>query len=367
MDVWVAGVGEIPCRKEYVDADFREMLYRAAVEAYGDAEMDPSCVDGVVSSGIDFYEGMSITDSYTPDQVGGRLKFNSLVSNDSLNAFIHGCMLIKTGRFKTILVAAYSKPSNMLNYPEILLNSLDPHLLRPLLPPHYALAALDAQAFLHRTRGTGLDLTAVAAKNKNNAVVNPSAAYGERKTVDEFNESETVSTPLKRVHVAPLADYAAVVILTKDSRYGKVLVEGVGFSQGLQSTDLSSREWGRALWVRTALAAATKGNKAKSVDFVEVSEPFAHTELMILDELRLWDGPIIDSLRRGEFDADALHPVNPSGGCIGMGYALNASGLQRVVQSVKLMESRGWHRCLAASVDGEIADGGSVVVLRRME
>ncbi|MEM3093855.1 MAG: hypothetical protein QXK46_03730, partial [Candidatus Caldarchaeum sp.] len=185
-------------------------------------------------------------------------------------------------------------------------------------------------------------------------------------TVEELDRSETVSTPLKRVHVAPLADYAAVVILTNASRYGKVLVEGVGFSQGFQSTDLSSREWGRALWVRTAFEAAVKGSKPKSIDFVEVSEPFAHTELMILDELRLWDAPVVDSLRRGDFDEDALHPVNPSGGCIGMGYALNASGLQRVVQSVKLMESRGWRRCLAASLDGEIADGGSLVVLRRV-
>ncbi|MEM4236901.1 MAG: hypothetical protein QW823_03795, partial [Candidatus Caldarchaeum sp.] len=76
-EVYVAGVGEIPCKPSYPQ-DFREMLFKAFKNCLEDSGIDVSEIDAVVASGLDFFEGVSITDSYTPDQVGGRLKFNTL-------------------------------------------------------------------------------------------------------------------------------------------------------------------------------------------------------------------------------------------------------------------------------------------------
>jgi acetyl-CoA acetyltransferase len=162
-DVYVLGVGETRCQPKAEQRDFREMLFEAALEACGDAGITAAEVDGVVSSGFDFYEGVSITDSYTPDQVGGRLKFNTLVSNDSLNAFIHGCMLVASGRLENVIISAYAKPSNIQNYGEVVLNMLDPHTVRPLLPNHHVLAALDAHAYLikHNADSTLLSMVTV--------------------------------------------------------------------------------------------------------------------------------------------------------------------------------------------------------------
>ncbi|MEM2238194.1 MAG: hypothetical protein QXR26_03675 [Candidatus Caldarchaeum sp.] len=362
MDVWIAGVGEIPCKHRYPGMDFREMLYEAAKKAYQDAGITPAEVDGIVSSGMDFFEGISITDSYTPDQVGGRLKFNTLVSNDGLNVFIHAYMLVRTGFFKNLMVTAYAKPSNIINYPEIILNSFDPHVVRPLCPHHYVIAALDANAYLRKNNADTTDLSLVSVKNKKNALKNPSAAYGGEVSLEDVEGSESVSTPLKKGHVAQLADYAAAVILTSDKKLGKVVVKGVGQAFGGYSSDLALRDWGTALWAKYAVAKAFKQAGTKKVDFVEVAEPFAHTELMFLESLELEKAPH-KMLRDGSFNTDGQMPVNPSGGCIGMGYPLNAGGLQRLVQSVKLLTTGKWKTCLTASPDGEVVDAGSAVFL----
>ncbi len=363
MDIWIAGVGEIPCKPSYDGMDFREMLYNAAVKAYFDAGITPADVDGVVSSGMDFYEGVSITDSYTPDQVGGRLKFNTLVSNDALNAFIHGCMLLKTGHFRTILVTAYARASNILNYPEIVLNSFDPYVIRPLTPHLYTVAALDARAFLINSGCEVRDLSLVVVKNKRNALRNPSAAFAENTSVEEVESTEVVSEPLRRGHVAVPCDYAAVILLTTEKGLGKVRVEAFGYAVGSHSLDFSLKAWGQSRWARAAIDMAFKQTRRRRFDFLEISEPFAHSELMVLDALGLVRESVCKTLRDGGFNIDGHLPVNPSGGCIGMGYPLNAAGLQRLVQSVNLLRTGRWESCLVASPDGEVVDGGAAVML----
>ena len=360
-EVYVAGVGEIPCKPSY-RKDFREILFNAFQNCLHDAGIEVSEIDAVVASGLDFFEGISITDSYTPDQVGGRLKFNTLVSNDSLNAFIHGYMLIKTGWFRNVLVTAYAKPSNILNYAEVVLNTWDPSLIRPLLIHHYSIAALDAQAFLTRRGGDSRDLSLVAVKNIRNAQRNPIAAYDEDVDLEKIESSQFVSEPLRWGHVARLCDYACVVLLSADDSSAKAVVKGVGFAHGSHSSDLAGRVFGKFAWVKPAVLNAFRNVSRRVVEFVEVSEPFASTELMVLDELGVYGGDVLRGLRGGDFMFDGALPVNPSGGCIGMGYPLNAAGLQRVVQAVKLLRMGRWSGCLVASVDGEVVDGGSVTV-----
>lgn len=364
-EVYVTGVGETPCKPIFVGRDFREMLFEAASEAFADAGISSAEVDGVVSSGFDFYEGVSITDSYTPDQVGGRLKFNTMVSNDSLNAFIHGCMLVASGRLENVVVSAYAKPSNIVNYDEVLLNMFDPHVVRPLHPTPTVLAALDARAFLDRMNAGSSLLSAVVVKNRGNALKNPVAAYGGKVSIDEVEGSGVVAEPLKKMHVAGLCDYAASVVLTSNRAIAKAVVKGFGYAYGSYSSDLALRVWGRALWAREASRMAFGMSKLRCVDFVEISECYAHTELMVLEGLGVLPEPVEEVLSAGGLEPAGYLPVNPSGGCIGMGYPLNAAGLQRVVQAVKLLKTGKWDTCLVASPDGELVDGGAVAILSK--
>ncbi|MEM3031439.1 MAG: hypothetical protein QW756_02255 [Nitrososphaerota archaeon] len=356
--VVVAGVGEVPCRPSYEGYDFREILYDAAKAAYMDAGVSVDDVTAVVSSGMDFLEGVSISDSYSPDQVGGRLKFNTLISGDSLNAFIHACMLVASGLHDVVAVTAYSKQSDIQNYHEILLNSLDPHTLRPLLPHPHLVAGLDASAYLHQTGADPSVLSDVAAKNMRNALKNPYAAYPADVRVEDIEKTEILAEPVRYGHVAKLCDYAAVVVVTRAGLDvgigGAVAVDGFGYAVGSPSSDISLRRWGEPAWVRPAYEMAVRKKGGRKVDLVEISEPYAHTELTILSQL----GSPSKTLERED-----LSHVNISGGCIGMGYPLNAAGLQRLVQAVKLMRKNGWSTALVASPDNEMVDAGSIVLL----
>jgi acetyl-CoA C-acetyltransferase len=360
----VVGVGEVPCRPRYDGVDFRELLYQAAKDAYRDAGITADDVDAVVSSGMDFLEGVSISDSYTPDQVGGRLKFNTLVAGDALNAFIHACMMVATGVHEIVAVTAYSKQSDIINYYEILANQLNPHTLRPLFPHPHVIAGLDAAAYLDRVGADPWILSHVAVKNMGNALENPAAAYPAKMTVDEIEGSEVLATPVKAGHVARLCDYAAVVVVARadSSRVGgrPVYMGGFGYGVGSSSMELSLRSWGEAGWVKPARRMMKGG---MDVDLVEISEPYAHTELMILSQLEVTDEKPHKMLLDGELARDGILPVNVSGGCLGMGYPPNAAGLQRLVQAVKLLRRDRWKTALIASPENELADAGSLVYL----
>lgn len=354
--VVVAGVGEVPCSPRYLGADFRELLYDAAKSAYRDAGVSADDVTAVVSSGTDFLEGLSITDSYSPDQVGGRLKFNTLISGDSLNAFIQGCMLVSSGLHDVVAVTACSKQSDILNYHEILLNSLDPHILRPLLPHPHVMAGLDAAAYLSKRGADPSVLSHVAAKNMVNALKNPFAAYAADVTAEDIEKTEVLAEPVRAGHVAKLCDYAAVVVLSRAGVVGEdvISVGGFGYAVGAPSSDISLRKWGEPTWVRPAYEMAARMGGGRKVDIVEISEPYAHTELTILSQLTQGNP--------GKTEEDHP-PVNMSGGCIGMGYPLSAAGLQRLIQAVKLLRKNEWRTALVASPDNEVADAGCIVLL----
>ncbi len=363
----MVGVGEIPCSPRHAGMDFRELLYQAAKEAYRDAGIKSDDVDAVIASGLDFLDGVSISDSYTPDQVGGRLKFNTLVSGDALNAFIHGCMLVATGMHEIVAITAYSKQSDIINYHEILINQLNPHTIRPLFPHPHVIAGLDAAAYLDRVAADPQVLSHVAVKNMENALENPVAAYPAKVGVDEIERAEIVAAPVKSGHVARLCDYAAVVVVARDGS-GRVsgnpiYVGGFGYGVGSSSMELSLRNWGEAGWVKPARRMLMDMVGGIDADLVEISEPYAHTELMTLSQLEITDEKPHKMLLDGELGRSGILPVNVSGGCLGMGYPPNAAGLQRLVQAVKLLRKEGWETALVASPENELADAGSLVCL----
>ncbi len=376
MAVGVIGVGQIPCVKRLRGKDLREMLYEAAKKAYREAELTPDDVDAVVACGLEFFEGVSITDSYTPDQVGGRLKFNTLIGNDSLTAFIHACMLIETGFYDVVLVEAHSKPSDILNYEHALLNSLDPHYLRPLGLHPYVIAGLDASSYLSLSGADTRDLSLISVKNLKNGVCNSYAVKSSSLTVEEIEETETVFHPIKQGHMAVRCDYAAVVILASKvvaKRHpNPIWIRGFGYSSCASSSSPDQKKWGEANWARLAAKTSFDNTslKPKEVDLVEVSEPISYLELQILDSLGVLNGPAHKYLRLGEFDIGGSLPTNPSGGCIGMGYPLTAAGLQRLIECVTQLRGEAAGRqvqyartALAASPDSEISDAGAVVLL----
>ncbi|MHA1607577.1 MAG: thiolase C-terminal domain-containing protein [Candidatus Freyarchaeota archaeon] len=377
--VAVIGIGQVESKPLTPDRDFRELIYTSAKKAYEDAGVAPDDVDALLTNEYDFYAGISIADEYTPDQVGCRLKFDNLVCNDGTIAFINAYMLILSGIADVVVVESHSKvATDVKNYPEVLLFALDPIYNRPLGGHPYYLAGMDMTRYICDAGATREQIAEVVVKNKGNALLNPSAGFGARLTVDDVICSRPAFWPINELDIAPLADYSAVVILASEDVARAVTdtpVWVIGVGHATDSSYPESWSWGEAIWVKNAskeaFTMAGIRDPKKQVNIVEVTEAFSYQEPQYLEAMGICKKGEAPSMVE-EFYIGGRLPVNASGGCLGMGYAPQAAGLQRIVEVVQQLRQQAGRRQVdnaevgvAVGSDSEIVKCGGVVVLAR--
>jgi len=340
--VAIVGVGTTGFRATTPDLSYRELTYEAAVKAYADAGVEPKDIDGFVATSEDFLEGYSIADEYSNDQLGAIHKPVNTVAGDFIHALAQACMMIQAGFSRLVAVQAMSKASNMLTKSELVNFALDPFYNRPLDVHPDFIAGLEMNRFLHQTKTSGKACAAVVVKNKKNALTNPLAGHGAEITVDDVLGAEPVSDPLRELDIAPTSDGAVVMVVASKDLAGSlgnfpVWIRGIGWCS--DTPGLETRSWGEAVYARLAAEMAFKQADLKSprseIDFVELNDEYSYKELQHLEALKLCKpgeaGYITES---GATQINGELPVNPSGGCLGMGHCFEANGAHRVLEVV---------------------------------
>ncbi|MEM0095090.1 MAG: thiolase domain-containing protein [Candidatus Bathyarchaeia archaeon] len=343
-EVAIVGVGCVGFRPVTPELSYKELMFEAAVKAYEDAGgINPrEDIDVFVTCAEDYLEGFSIFDEFVPDQLGAALRPLFTVSGDGMLGLATAYMLIKTGQFDTVVVEAHSKASDILTYMDIVQFGLDPIFNRPLGGHPYYIAGLEMTRYLYETGTTEEQCAQVVVKNKRNAILNPYAAYGANITLDQVMRSEKLFHPLKKLEISVPADGCIVMVLASEKVAEKltdkpVWVKGVGWCT--ETPSLETRDWTRAVYTRLAAEMAYKEAKVtnpwRDIDFAEIHDLFAYKELQHMEALKLCDyGEAGKLLEEGLTGLDGELPVNPSGGLLGMGYGLEASGLQKVLEVV---------------------------------
>ncbi|MEM3875106.1 MAG: thiolase domain-containing protein [Candidatus Bathyarchaeia archaeon] len=343
-EVAIVGVGCVGFRPITPELSYKELMFEAAVKAYEDAGgINPrEDIDVFVTCAEDYLEGFSIFDEFVPDQLGAALRHLFTVSGDGMLGLATAYMLIKTGFFDTVVVEAHSKASDILTYMDIVQFGLDPIFNRPLGGHPYYIAGLEMNRYLHDTGTTEEQCAQVVVKNRRNAILNPYAAYGADITLDQVMHSEKLFHPLKKLEISTPADGCIVLVLASEKVAEKltdkpVWVKGVGWCT--ETPSLETRDWTRAVYTRLAAEMAYKEAKItnpwRDIDFAEIHDMFAYKELQHMEALKLCDYGIAGKLTEEGLTAlDGEFPVNPSGGLLGMGYGLEASGLQKVLEVV---------------------------------
>jgi acetyl-CoA C-acetyltransferase len=378
-EVAVVGVGYSGFRALTPDLSYKEMMYEAAVKAYDDAGVDPrQDVDSFVTVAEDFSEGTSIFDEYVPDQLGAVLKPVHTISGEGIHGFIAAYMTILTGAMDVVVVEGHSKASNILTPNDIMAYAMDPVYNRPLgANPHF-IAGLEMNHYLCETGATREQCALVVRKNKHNALYNPLAAYGASIAVKDVLESPFVSYPLGRLDMSPPADGAIVMVLAAKERAEQlsdipIWIRGAGWCN--DSFSLENRDWTRAIYATHAgdMAYGMAGIRSpwQELDFAEIDDTFSYKELQHMEALRLCqpgEAGILTEDGATEIGGDL--PVNPSGGSLGVGHLLDASGLARVLEVVlQLRGEAGQHQLpevetgLAFGWRGVPTTSGAAVIL----
>jgi acetyl-CoA C-acetyltransferase len=353
-EVAVVGIGYSGFRALTPDLSYKEMMYEAAVKAYEDAGVNPrQDVDGFVTVAEDFIEGTSIFDEYVPDQLGAVLKPLHTISGEGIHGFIAAYMTILTGAMDVVVVEGHSKASNILTPNDIMAYAMDPVYNRPLAANPYFIAGLEMNHYLSETGTTREQCALVVKKNKHNALYNPLAAYGANIAVKDVLESPFVSYPLGRLDRSQPADGAIVMVLAAKERADQlsdvpIWVRGAGWCN--DSFSLENRDWASAIYgVRAGdMAYGMAGIRSpwQELDFAEIDDTFSYKELQHMEALRLCQPGEAGILTEdGATEIGGELPVNPSGGSLGVGHLLDASGLERVLEVVlQLRGEAGQHQ-----------------------
>ena len=190
----------------------------------------------------------------------------------------------------------------------------------------------------------------VAVKNRRNAAANPFAHKGMTITVDDVLSSPPVAEPYKLLDCSLLSDGAAAVILStaawarehSENFATRPPVALVGTGTATDSARLGDRRrpnpgiahfGAKRLAAKEAYRMAGITDPGADIDVAEVYDSFSGAELQAYEDLgfcpRGEGGP---AATEGRFDHGGRLPVNPSGGLIGQGGAVGATGIAQAVE-----------------------------------
>jgi acetyl-CoA acetyltransferase len=201
--------------------------------------------------------------------------------------------------------------------------------------------AMIAQRHMEKYGTTKKQLAKVAVKNRRNACLNPKMVekYQKPVTVEEVLASPTIADPLTRLSCCPVSDGAAAVILASQkvaSQYttkpveivASVLVSGKRTKYGLidYKSEISIQA-GKDAYEMAGLG-------PEDVDVCEFHDPFTIAEIVHYEDLGFCapgeGGRYIDE-GKSEINGGGV-TVGPSGGLLGRGHPLGATGIAQVAE-----------------------------------
>ena len=390
--VAIVGVGSSNFDPITAGYSTKELMYQAAKRAYSDAGVDARTdVGSFICCAEDFWEGISITDEYAPDQLGAELRPLLTVSGEGLLGLAHGYMHILAGVADIVAVESHSKSSDVVSKTKIEELGYDPTFGRPGGVWPLYLAGLEMRRYLEESGNTPEDCAAVVVKNKNNALQNPRASYGRKVSTEEVLASPEVASPLKSMEISDSCDGSVVIVLASAQRASRLSDEPVwvnGISWFSDTPNVEEMDLGHAVYAyhssRQAYEMAGITRPAAQIDFAEVDDTFAFKELQHIDALGLAGTPSTTTKRKpsegkqrnsgrfvsaGRADPDGSLPINVSGGSLGMGYFIEASSLVRVHEAVLQLRGRAGanqlsnpRRCVVQSWRGLPTQSGATAI-----
>ncbi len=340
-EVAIVGIGASKFDATTIGQSYKELTYDAAKKAYADAGVNVrEDVGSFVCCAEDFWEGNSISDEYAPDQLGAKLRPLFTVSGDGLLGLAHAYMHIMAGVSDVVVVESHSKLSDVETKTMVEDLGFDPTFGRmPGVDPKY-LAGLEMRRYLEESGSTPEDCAAVVVKNSGNALHNPLATYGGDISKEEVLESEEVASPLKKMEISQPADGSVVMVLASAAKTLKLSDQPIwitGISWFSDTPNVEEMDLGQAQYAlnssKKAYQMARILKPGEQLDFAEIDDTYAFKELEHTEALGLAKkaGKFVST---GKADREGVLPINPSGGSLGMGYFVEASGLVRAYESV---------------------------------
>lgn len=353
-----------------------EMIFEAVRGALDNAGLKKKDVTTVISCTNDYYDGRTISNAFPVEVGGSYLTDESKVEMDGAHAALYGLMRILSGNHKLAVIWGGSM-SSCFPYHSARLFETDPTWERPnAFVNDITAGGFQMRAYMEKYGVSAEDIAKVAVNNRKNASKNPLSlkeAQYPNLTTKEVLESGGYADPVTELMVSPLCDGVAAILLAPEKQALKITdkpvwITGVGYNQDayyLGDRDLSTSKSMEYAGKMAFNAAGIKSPKDE-IDVAELSEAFAHEELIFSEALGLAEKGQGANLNYG-ISGDL--PINPSGGGLG-GNPPCATGLIRIIEAVKQLrgEANGYQvkdakKAIASGQIGMCAQNNIIYVL----
>ncbi|MHB8566300.1 MAG: thiolase C-terminal domain-containing protein [Nitrososphaerales archaeon] len=375
----IVGIGASKFDPNTSGYSYKELMFEAAKRAYADAGIDVrEDVGSFICCAEDFWDGNSITDEYMPDQIGAKLRPLFTLSGDGLLGLAHAYMHILAGVSDIVVVESHSKLSDVVSKKLIEELGFDPNYRLQGVEPDY-FPGLEMRRYLEESGNTEEDCAAVASKNRTNGLSNPRASYGSNLTKEDILESEIVASPLRKLEVSDPCDGSVVIVLASGKKAQKLSDRPIwltGISWFSDTPNIEEMDMGKASYAietaRKAYAMAKITKPSTQLDFAEIDDTYAYKELAHIEALALTKQKAGKFVSSGKAERDGTFPVNASGGSLGMGYFVEATGLVRAYESVLQLRGEAGavqlnnpRKCVVQSWRGVPTQSGVTAVFSR--
>jgi acetyl-CoA C-acetyltransferase len=220
-----------------------------------------------------------------------------------------------------------------------------------------AFAGLMTRHYLERYGAPREALAKVAAKNHDNAMLNPNAQFQKTITVDQVLASPVIADPLRLYDFCPITDGAAAVVMVPLDRAKSftdrpVAVAGIG---GATDTHVVSEREDltvlRAVKRAAEKAYSASGKRPADVQVAELHDMFTLMEIVQSEDLGFFaKGEGWKAIEAGLTRRDGRLPINTSGGLKAKGHPIGATGVAQAVEVVSQLQGR----CGARQVEARV-------------
>ncbi len=189
-------------------------------------------------------------------------------------------------------------------------------------------------------------MASVSVKNHRHGALNPLAQFykklGDLKVEDVIN-SKFVADPITLLDCCPFSDGASALVLCSAEEARKytdepIYILGMGQGSGGPLSKMADLTKPVSRISSAKMAFKQAGLSPEDIDMLEVHDCFTIAELIALECMGFFDwGEAADATADGQTEIGGEIPVNMSGGLIGKGHPIGATGASQVYWVVKQM------------------------------
>ena len=358
--VAILGIGQIKV-DEHWDLSLRELGGNAAFAAMQDAGMDR--VDALFIGNMlsPMVSGQNQLGTFFSDWIGlwgqESVKVEAACASGAA-AFRSGLMAVSAGDIESALVVGVEKMTDKAGHDitAALATAADADYEVEQGISFVGINALVMRRYMHEFGWKHEDFAPFSLNAHANAMNNPFARLHEKITVEKFEKSSMVATPINLLDASPIGDGAAAAIIVPAEKVaslkGKSKITVAGSSSATDSIAVHSRKdplFLSAAYLSSQKAYEMANIEPKDIDVFELHDAFSIMSALSLEACGFAErGQGVRLGLEDEICTTGRVPICTRGGLKARGHPVGATGMYQIVEIVQQLRGE----CDKTQVDG---------------